>query len=161
EDDVLITESGYELLSKRLPRDPAAIEKIMAAASKERANGNSDMASGKSDDADRVRRQIARYTHSIDTCDTNVAAEVWRGSDEDSFIHPLGHEHGFAQIKEDIYQKLFGTVFSHRKLTVHDISVDVLGDAAVAEFYWDFAATLQKDGQPLATHGRETQVYTK
>ena len=32
EDDVLITDSGYKLLSERLPRDPAEIEKIMAAA---------------------------------------------------------------------------------------------------------------------------------
>ena len=30
EDDVLITESGYKLLSERLPRDPDQIEKIMA-----------------------------------------------------------------------------------------------------------------------------------
>jgi Xaa-Pro aminopeptidase len=30
EDDVLITENGYELLSKRLPRDPNEIERIMA-----------------------------------------------------------------------------------------------------------------------------------
>ncbi len=36
EDDVLITESGYKLLSARLPRDPDEIEKIMAAAAKER-----------------------------------------------------------------------------------------------------------------------------
>jgi len=32
----LITESGYELLSKRLPRDPAEIEKIMADAAADR-----------------------------------------------------------------------------------------------------------------------------
>ena len=37
EDDVLITESGYKLLSERLPRDPDEIEKIMAAPAKERA----------------------------------------------------------------------------------------------------------------------------
>src|SRR5215831_3646498 len=36
EDDVLITETGYELLSKRLPRDPAEIEKIMADAAADR-----------------------------------------------------------------------------------------------------------------------------
>jgi Xaa-Pro aminopeptidase len=36
EDDVLITDSGYELLSKRLPRDPAEIEKIMADAAADR-----------------------------------------------------------------------------------------------------------------------------
>jgi Xaa-Pro aminopeptidase len=36
EDDVLITETGYELLSKRLPRDPAEIEKIMSDAAADR-----------------------------------------------------------------------------------------------------------------------------
>jgi Xaa-Pro aminopeptidase len=37
EDDVLITETGYELLSQKLPRDADAIEKIMADAAKDRA----------------------------------------------------------------------------------------------------------------------------
>jgi Xaa-Pro aminopeptidase len=36
EDDILITESGYKLLSERLPRDPYEIEKIMASAAAER-----------------------------------------------------------------------------------------------------------------------------
>ena len=37
EDDVLITETGYQFLSEHLPRDPAEIEKIMSAASGRRA----------------------------------------------------------------------------------------------------------------------------
>lgn len=37
EDDVLITETGAELLSQKLPRDPAEIEKIMAEAATQRA----------------------------------------------------------------------------------------------------------------------------
>jgi Xaa-Pro aminopeptidase len=37
EDDVLITETGYELLSRRLPRTADEIEKIMAEAAKERS----------------------------------------------------------------------------------------------------------------------------
>ncbi len=36
EDDVLITDSGYELLSSKLPRNPDEIEKIMAEAAKQR-----------------------------------------------------------------------------------------------------------------------------
>jgi Xaa-Pro aminopeptidase len=36
EDDVLITETGYKLLSERLPRDPAEIEKIMSQAAAQR-----------------------------------------------------------------------------------------------------------------------------
>jgi Xaa-Pro aminopeptidase len=38
EDDVLITDSGYELLSQRLPRSPDEIEKIMADAAKQRTS---------------------------------------------------------------------------------------------------------------------------
>jgi Xaa-Pro aminopeptidase len=37
EDDVLITDTGYKLLSERLPRDPAEIEKIIAQGATERA----------------------------------------------------------------------------------------------------------------------------
>jgi Xaa-Pro aminopeptidase len=40
EDDVLVTESGYELLSQKLPRDPDEIEKIMAEAAKQREAGS-------------------------------------------------------------------------------------------------------------------------
>ncbi len=36
EDDVLVTDSGYELLSQKLPRDPDEIEKIMAEGAKHR-----------------------------------------------------------------------------------------------------------------------------
>jgi Xaa-Pro aminopeptidase len=37
EDDVLVTQTGYKLLSERLPRDPAEIEKIMAQGAAQRA----------------------------------------------------------------------------------------------------------------------------
>jgi Xaa-Pro aminopeptidase len=37
EDDVLITDAGYKLLSERLPRDPVEIEKIMAQGAAQRA----------------------------------------------------------------------------------------------------------------------------
>jgi len=39
EDDVLITETGFDLLSRRLPRDPAEIEKIMAEAAHSTGTG--------------------------------------------------------------------------------------------------------------------------
>ena len=153
EDDVLITGDGYKLLSERLPRDPDQIEKIMAGAAGRAATDASD--------ADQIKALVAKYTQSIDTCDTNLASQVWLDSPDDTFIHPLGHEHGFAQIKQDIYEKLFGQTFSERKLIAHDLTVDVSGDAAVAEFYWDFAAKFRKDGSQITTHGRETQVYYK
>jgi ketosteroid isomerase-like protein len=54
-----------------------------------------------------------------------------------------------------------GETFSERKLSIKDVSIHAYGDTAWAEFYWDFAAKLRKDGSPLATHGRETQIYRK
>jgi Xaa-Pro aminopeptidase len=153
EDDFLITESGAKFLSEKLPRDPDAIEKIMAEPRERSANLNSD--------SDEIKNLVAKYTHSIDSCDTNLAAQVWLDSPTATFIHPLGHEHGFTQIKENIYEKLFGQAFSERKLSAHDISVDLSGDSAVAEFYWDFTGKFRHNGSQITTHGRETQIYFK
>ena len=106
-----------------------------------------------------IHRLIAEYAKSVDLADTRLAARVWWNSPEVSFIHPLGWEHGFEQIKQNIYQRLMGENFSRRNLIVHDVVIHVHQNAAWAEFYWDFHATWRKDGSTLTTHGRETQVY--
>ncbi len=167
EDDVLVTDSGYKLLSERLPRDPNEIETIMAEGANGRVaqeNGSSGSDSSSSQDkeaAEQIKNLIAKYAKSVSDADTDLASHIWWNSPEASFIHPLGHERGFEQIKENVYKRLMGGMFSERKLSVHDVAVQVLGDAAVAEFYWDFAAKLRKDGSPVTTQGRETQVYRR
>ena len=110
---------------------------------------------------DEIERMIAKYAKSIDEADTTLASQIWYDSPEVSFIHPLGHEHGLEQIEQNFYKHLMGDTFSERKLSIHDISAHVYEDAAWAEFYWDFAAKYRKDGSPITTHGRETQVYRK
>lgn len=109
----------------------------------------------------KFRELISKYARSIDGADTTLASQVWLDSPDVSFIHPLGHEHGFAQIKENIYSRLLGETFTERTLTSRDISVHVYEDAAWAEFYWDFAAKFRKDGSPISTHGRETTSLGK
>ena len=167
EADVLITESGYKLLSERLPRNPDQIEQIMADAAKQRSGlghnpiSRDSNASENENSSEEIKSVIAKYAKSVDAADTNMASQVWLDSPEASFIHPLGHEHGFEQIKQNVYKRLMGETFSERKLSVHDVAVQMLGDAAVAEFYWDFSAKFRKDGSPITTHGRETQVYRK
>jgi len=167
EDDALITDSGYKLLSERLPRDPAEIERIMAEGAKarvtqEHASAGRDLnPSGGPESAEEIKNLIAKYAKSVGDADTELASQIWWNSAEASFIHPLGHEHGFEQIKQNMYTRLMGGTFSERKLSVHDVAVQVLGDAAVAEFDWTFTAKLRKDGSPVTTHGRETQVYRK
>jgi Xaa-Pro aminopeptidase len=165
EDDVLITESGYKLLSERLPRDPDEIEKVMAQGAFARTNGDKssgqEISSDISGDRVAIRDLIDKYARSVDAADPALGAEVWLDSPDDSFIHPLGHEHGFEQIEQNVYKHLMGDTFSERKLSVRDVSVHVFGDSAWAEFYWDFNAKFRKDGSPITTHGRETQLYRK
>jgi ketosteroid isomerase-like protein len=110
-------------------------------------------------DVDAIGRIIVKYAKSVDDADTGLASQIWWDSPEVSFIHPLGHEHGFDQIKANVYKRLMGETFSERKLTPRNITIHVYGDAAWAEFYWDFNAKFRKDGQPITTHGRETQIY--
>jgi ketosteroid isomerase-like protein len=112
-------------------------------------------------DRQEIERIIGKYTRSIDAADTTLAAEVWSQSPDVSFIHPLGHEHGFGQIKQNVYIRAMGDTFSERKLSVKDIVIHVYRDSAWAEFYWDFAAKLKTDGSSINTKGRETQVYRK
>lgn len=164
EDDVLITETGYKFLSERLPRDPGQIEQIMAEVALRPKDAESRQRSSLPDavaDEQTIRAQIAGYAKSVNDLDLDLAAQVWWDSPEVSFIHPLGHDHGFAQIKQDIYQNIMGGLFSERHLHPHDIAVHLYGDSALAEFYWDFNATMKTDGSAVTTHGRETQVYER
>ncbi len=108
-----------------------------------------------------IRSVVDRYTASIDAADPELARQVWAERDDISFIHPLGHEEGWAQIKSNVYEKLMGGMFSKRKLTIERIAIKPHGQSAVVEFYWVFNATLRKDGSAVTTRGRETQFLLK
>jgi ketosteroid isomerase-like protein len=108
-----------------------------------------------------IEHLIQLYAQSVDAADTALAEQIWSDSPEVTFIHPLGEEHGRAQVEEDVYRRLMGEMFSQRKLTPSDVSVHVYGDAAWSEFRWDFTAVNKRDGKPVHTRGRETQVYHK
>src|SRR5579871_748849 len=106
-----------------------------------------------------IREQIAKYTTAIDKADIDLASQIWRTSPDVSFIHPMGHAHGWEEVK-GIY-RFFGSSLSERKLTARDIAVHVHGDSAWAEFYWHFTAKQVSDGAAVQTDGRETQIYEK
>jgi ketosteroid isomerase-like protein len=112
-------------------------------------------------DRQQIQEIIEKYAQSIDAADTDLAGQIWSQSPDVSFIHPRGHERGFDQVKQNFYVRTMGDAFSERKLRVKDIAIHMYGDAAWAEFYWDFAAKLKKDGASLNTMGRETQIYRK
>jgi uncharacterized protein (TIGR02246 family) len=136
---------------------PALAVVIAMAAAPDTANAG---ASAAAESEAAIRGLISTYARAVDEADVNLAATVWSTTPDTSFIHPRGHEHGWEAVK-GFYEKAMGETFSERKLTVRDVVVHAYGDSAWAEFYWDFVAKMRKDGTPLTTHGRETQIYRK
>ena len=112
-------------------------------------------------DTAKIRTLIATYTESVSAADTALAAKIWSTTPDVTFIHPQGEEHGWDQIKSNVYEKLMGGLFSERRLTPSDIQIHTDGNAAWSQFHWVFVAKLRSDGSPVKTEGRETQVYRK
>ena len=108
-----------------------------------------------------IKAQVDKYVQSIDAADITLAADVWLPSPDVSFINPRGQQNGWEAIQENFYGKGMGVTFSDRKLTTSDIAVHVFGGTAIAEFNWTFDATWRKDGTPMQSSGRESQVYNR
>jgi len=108
-----------------------------------------------------IRQLIATYATSIDRADVALANQLFSNGPEVTFIHPRGEEHGRDQIEANVFKNLMGSTFSERKLTPKDIAVHVYGNTAWSEFDWDFIAKVRKDGSPLHSQGRETQIYRR
>lgn len=108
-----------------------------------------------------IHRLLDQYAQAIDTVDLKLLSQIWSHSPDVSFIYPLGEEHGFDAIQQNIFVKVMGGIFSARDLKMHNVMIYVNGNAAWSEFRWDFHTTLRKDGSAVATHGVETQIYRK
>jgi len=115
---------------------------------------------GTDGDDEQIRAVLQKYAISVDNADVALASTIWSHDPGATFIHPLGTEHGFRQIADDVYIGIMGNLFSKRELILHDPAIHVYGDAAWSEMTWTFHAT-EKDGSVITTQGRETQVYHK
>ena len=108
-----------------------------------------------------IKTLLEKYQQSVNDADTTLAAAIWSHSEEVSFIHPRGHEHGWEEVKRNFYEETMGAPFSERQLSIRDARIHAYKDAAWAEFYWDFVAKIRSDGTSLTTQGRESQIYRK
>jgi ketosteroid isomerase-like protein len=115
---------------------------------------------GPKPDENDIKQIISMYAKAADEANPDGASHVWCDSSEDSLINPIGRWHGVEQIM-GFYRHEMGDTYSARDLKISDISVRVYTDAAWAEFNWNFAAKLRKDGSPVSFHGMETQIYRK
>jgi ketosteroid isomerase-like protein len=116
---------------------------------------------GPAPDVAAIHRLIEQYAKAVDTVDLNLLSQIWSHLPEVSFIYPLGEQHGFDAIGEQVFQNVMGGMFSTRDLKTRDVAVHVSGNAAWSEFHWIFHATMRKDGSAVTTRGVETQVYSK
>lgn len=105
-----------------------------------------------------IQTRISDYLTALDNLDMELAGKVWLNTADVSAITPIGHAHGWEEIKA-FYG--FFAMFTDRKLTARDISIHVFHDSARAEFYWHFTAKQKSNGMPVETDGRESQVYNK
>ena len=103
---------------------------------------------------------ISQYAQSIEQADTMLASKLWAKTDDVSFIHTGGHEHGWSEVKSNIYG-MFGRVFSTKKLNCFNEKVTVYGEVSLVEFYWIFDATIKMNNNHIQTKGRETQIWKK
>src|SRR5260370_16255575 len=87
-----------------------------------------------------IRSLIEKYAKSVDDADTTLAAQVWWNSPEVSFIHPLGHEHGFEQIKQNVYTRLMGKTFSNPNLLFMKYPSMFTGTPPGPRSFWDSLA---------------------
>lgn len=117
------------------------------------------LAYGQSDEA-QIRTLLQKYATSINNADVNLASEIWSHDSDVIFVHPLGTDRGFDQIAADIYTKVMGGMFSKRELILHEPDIHIYGGSGWCEMNWTFHA-IRKDGIPITTEGRETQIYHK
>jgi hypothetical protein len=101
-------------------------------------------------DEDAVRQQVAKYTQVLDAADTGIASQVWLATPEASFISPMGHSHGWEDVKK-VYD-FFGATFTDRKLTARDIAVYVHGDSRM----WSFTGITPRSRRAMGRMSRQT-----
>jgi ketosteroid isomerase-like protein len=105
-----------------------------------------------------IRHLIEQYARAVDTVDLNLLSQVWSHSPEVSFIYPLGEEHGFDAVEQQVFQNIMGGMFSARNPETNGVAIHVSGNAAWSEFHWIFHTTMRKDGSAVTTHGVECKA---
>ncbi len=108
-----------------------------------------------------IEKLVDDYAKSINELDMELAGSIWSQSDEVTFIQPRGHQKGWQQVRNNFYLGAMNN-FSKRDLKVKNLMIRELSESSAwGEFYWEFNATFKKDGKPIKTAGRETQVWKK
>ena len=107
---------------------------------------------------DKIHNLLYKYVQSINECNLEFAKEIWDSEDLISFIHPLGYEHSFEEIKEHFYLGTMDKLFLKRDLKIKNISTKFFGNTAFLAFSRAFSAVKKDAGVHIPTKGRETPL---
>ena len=69
----------------------------------------------------RIDTLLEKYVESINTCNTELAREIWDKEGSVSFIYPRGRDYGFEDIKENFYLGVMDKLFSKGSLKLNFI----------------------------------------
>lgn len=111
------------------------------------------------DDERAIREQVGNYTRALDTGDVGLASRVWWDTKDVSAITPMGHSHGWDEVK-GLY-RFFNDNFTDRHLQARDIAVHLMGDTAWVEYNWRFDARSKANGMAIHSEGRESEVFRR
>ena len=106
---------------------------------------------------EKPKELLMNYAKSINECNIELAKEIWNQEDRISFIHPIGYEHNFDEIKENFYIKTMQQRFSKRDLRIRDLKYTIYENTAIVEICWDFYAHFIETNSDIIHKGRETQ----
>lgn len=110
------------------------------------------------------RREIAtivdQYRRAFAIVDMDVFKATWDKDYEDIIYIPQERTQpvrGWADLEQ--YFKSVEEAFEQVKvMTINDLSIDVLGDAAYAFFTYHFEAKVTGEDEPFAVDGRDTLI---
>ncbi|MFI3263042.1 MAG: nuclear transport factor 2 family protein [Rikenellaceae bacterium] len=110
-------------------------------------------------DTKAVRERMDDYLNVVSNLDMTLARELWAEGDNISIIAPRNQFFGFDGITKDFLLKAFSS-FKSRKLSSLSEVINVYGNSANVQLYWQFD-TVDAKGVAHQGRGRESLIFEK
>lgn len=108
---------------------------------------------------EQVRERMQDYFNMVSNLDETIAKGLWAKEGNISIITPRGHFFGLNSIMNDFLKKAFSS-FKYRKLSSLSEVINVYGNSANVQLYWNFD-TIDAKGEKHQDRGRESLIFEK
>ncbi len=110
-------------------------------------------------DKEAVRARMNDYLDMVSNLDMDIAKGLWATTGDISIITPRSQFFGFESIMNDFLIKTFSS-FQSRKLSSLSEVINIYGDSANVQLYWNFD-TVNAKGEKRQGRGRESLIFSK